>query len=353
MNKTFAALIALLFFGSSLVMITSSARAQVKQRTQQQKPPAEAATRSKPIARWDLQQSGVEDDLIDVCFVNADIGWAVGKSNTVLRTRDGGRTWTRAMERDEHGYQFTQVIFSSPTEGWIRAAGTVLHTGDGGETWTPATHLKKELDMGFGDGSVVGSVRFQIHVPNTGTGVYRTDDGGASWVRLVSLPRNDYQRVFFVDEQHGWVIANHGDQSIGFTTDGGKTWDFVTEQVSYRDPQIKFATPAIGWAFGQDGSTLLASVDGGHTWKRQYTGIPGYHPLEGMVFVNEREGFICAEDKVIHTINGGNSWQSVGSFPPSTLSALSFPDNSHGWVVGRKGYISHYHVVTGGPEGPR
>ena len=318
---------------------------QVKQRrgAAPAKPPATLA------ARWEVQQSGVEDDLLDVCFVNAEVGWAVGKANTILRTRDGGETWTRAVERRERGgYEFTDVVFTSPAEGWIRAMRTLLHTSDGGESWAPASKLNRSgLDYGFGPGSVAGSTRFQIHVPNTGVNVYRTDDGGASWVTVGELPRNAYGRIFFIDQQHGWVIADFQEKSIGFTTDGGKTWDFVNERVSNRSPQIKFVNPMNGWAFGEE-STLLASVDGGHTWKRQSTGIPGYHPLRGMAFLNEREGFIAAEDKVIHTTNGGSSWQTFGDFPPSTVYALSFPDNSHGWVVGKNGYISHYHLVTVG-----
>ena len=344
LNRTIATAGVVIILGG-LVLAFGSSGLLGQKRGQAKKPPAEKPTAAN-VARWDLQQSGVQDDLIDVCFVNANEGWAVGRASTILHTRDGGKSWTRAIERRADGHEFTSVIFSSPTEGWVRAAGTMLHTGDGGETWSPAT----EIDRGviFSYGAVVGATRFQLHLDH----VYRTDSGGATWVRLGLLPRNDYQQMFFIDEQHGWVIAKHGEQSIGYTIDGGTTWNFVTEQVSNRNALIKFVSPTTGWAFGQDGSTLLASVDGGHTWKRQYTGIPGYQPLAGLVFLNEHEGFINTSDAVIHTINGGASWQVIGKFPPVTLSALSFPDNSHGWVVGIKGYISHYHVV-GVPEGPR
>ena len=339
-------------FNLAFVLLVSSLLTASSHPINQRRRETPARPAPGPVARWDVQQSGVQDDLLDVCFVNSEVGWAVGKANTILRTRDGGKTWTRAVERQEQGgYEFTDVVFSSVNEGWIRARGTLLHTSDGGESWSPAAHLRRDLDMGFGSGSVVGSTRFQIHVPTTGSGVFRTDDGGATWIRVGELPRNAYERIFFIDEQHGWVIADFQEKSIGFTTDGGKTWDFVNEKVSNRSPQIKFVNPTTGWAFGQDGSTLLASVDGGHIWKRQYTGIPSYHPLHGMVFLNEREGFIAAEDKVIHTTNGGGAWQTVGTFPPSTVYALSFPDSSHGWVVGKNGYISHYHVVTAaGPQ---
>jgi hypothetical protein len=48
---------------------------------------------------------------------------------------------------------------------------------------------------------------------------------------------------------------------------------------------------------------------------------------------------VLANSQVIATTNG-NSWNLIGKL--SEASALSFPDASHGWVVGRKGYIVHY-----------
>src|SRR5258708_26081639 len=43
---------------------------------------------------WTLQSSGTTRDLRGVSFVDADTGTAVGFSGTILRTTDGGQTWT-------------------------------------------------------------------------------------------------------------------------------------------------------------------------------------------------------------------------------------------------------------------
>ncbi len=42
---------------------------------------------------WTLQRSGSDNSLLAVCFVNADTGWAVGRRGTILHTIDGGATW--------------------------------------------------------------------------------------------------------------------------------------------------------------------------------------------------------------------------------------------------------------------
>ncbi len=65
--------------------------------------PAKGAEPNQPkiIYRWDVQKSGVNDDLWGVSFVNRQVGYAVGEANTLLKTTDGGNTWTALMERKE------------------------------------------------------------------------------------------------------------------------------------------------------------------------------------------------------------------------------------------------------------
>ncbi|MBZ5622309.1 MAG: hypothetical protein LAQ69_26795, partial [Acidobacteriia bacterium] len=51
----------------------------------QKKTPA-STDRPQVVYRWDVQNSGVEDDLTGVSFANLQVGYAVGKSNTILKT---------------------------------------------------------------------------------------------------------------------------------------------------------------------------------------------------------------------------------------------------------------------------
>ena len=42
---------------------------------------------------WRPADSGTKADLNDICFTDVSDGWAVGDDGTILRTRDGGKTW--------------------------------------------------------------------------------------------------------------------------------------------------------------------------------------------------------------------------------------------------------------------
>ena len=47
--------------------------------------PVQAKEKPAP-GRWEIQKSGVEDDLLALTFVDEKLGFAVGSANTILRT---------------------------------------------------------------------------------------------------------------------------------------------------------------------------------------------------------------------------------------------------------------------------
>ena len=46
---------------------------------------------------YERLRARVKDDLRALTFVDAKRGWAVGENSTVLRTRDGGKTWRTTL----------------------------------------------------------------------------------------------------------------------------------------------------------------------------------------------------------------------------------------------------------------
>ena len=306
---------------------------------------AQPKTEPRMIARWDVQPTGVTDDLTAVQFVNDNLGFAAGKNNTIIRTTDGGKTWKRLLEQRPSGAEYDQLVFINEEEGWLREPKALLHTTDGGDSWQAAAKLPLQMDYGYGAGSAAGSSWFQLQVEHTGVGLYRTDDRGKIWQKAGEVPENSYQDLFFLDAKHGWVVGRYLKKSIAYTTDGGGTWNGVTQAVSEITNKIRFASLTTGWAFGKNGSFVLASSDGGKTWKAQPTGLPDYRPPVDISVVSERQVFICTTEAALSTSNGGDSWNVIGNFRSETISALSFPDSNHGWVVGRQGFLSHYHLV--------
>jgi photosystem II stability/assembly factor-like uncharacterized protein len=142
-------------------------------------------------------------------FLNPDLGWmgsSAGDANVerprVLRTADGGQTWSNGtFPNDTHGVPF-DLFFLDAQHGWMvlgnggqDASASLLQTTDGGRTWT------RLPDTGFaGPNTYINSVRFlsdQIGfvfidaVTETPAGerltsdaaVFSTRDRGLSWTR--------------------------------------------------------------------------------------------------------------------------------------------------------------------------
>ena len=98
------------------------------------------------FAQWYQQNSGTNKNLYAVQFTDANNGLAVGDSGTVLRTNDGGTSWTPVVTGITDN--FTAMYFVDASNGWaitgIKSefysefpdSSIILHSTDGGITWT-------------------------------------------------------------------------------------------------------------------------------------------------------------------------------------------------------------------------
>ena len=96
--------------------------------------------------------------------------------------------------------------------------------------------------------------------------VFRTDDGGHTWVEQYQYPDPDnslFFDVFFVDDTHGWIAAHSG--RVVRTTDGGQTWEVSTPGEGQNLHSAFFHDAERGWVVGDNG-TVLRTADGGASW---------------------------------------------------------------------------------------
>ena len=125
--------------------------------------------------------------LYSVDFVSELTGWAVG-SNAILRTTNGGATWTSQTSGTTHSLR--GVSFTDSDNGTaVGYNGTILRTTDGGTTWSSQTSgtTNNLLGVCFTDsynGTAVGD----------GGTILRTTNGGVSFVEedeiLSEIPSN-------------------------------------------------------------------------------------------------------------------------------------------------------------------
>ncbi len=154
---------------------------------------------------WSYQNSGLTFDLFDVDFVSYNQGWAVGSYGTIIRTIDGGQTWTSQQSTTIE--TLFSLDFVNANEGWaVGANGTILKTSNGGLTWVRQNsnvNFETLYDVDFIDsnyGWVVGNNGIILH----------TIDGGITWVRVDSGTTKPLRAVYFVNPDTGWIVGANG-----------------------------------------------------------------------------------------------------------------------------------------------
>src|SRR5262245_31715854 len=93
------------------------------------------------VPAWRAVDSGTTEHLYGVATLDETTAVAVGEHGTILRSEDGGETWTSV--KGDTGWYLRSVSFPDPSHGTIVGADAstfnalILHTDDGGLTWTP------------------------------------------------------------------------------------------------------------------------------------------------------------------------------------------------------------------------
>lgn len=164
-----------------------------------------------------LQQ--LASDRVNGKFYVAQFSTGSG-SNTVYSSTDGGATFSVAGVMTGGNYNtYRSQLVAAPVANdlWISddgvsstAAGGLWHSTDGGVNWIKQTSLTAISEVTFGaplPGSGQPYAVFINGYKSSVRGVYRSDDKGATWVKLADAPTVSNIQVLAGDRQnYGYVF---------------------------------------------------------------------------------------------------------------------------------------------------
>ena len=94
---------------------------------------------------WIVQDSKIENEIVDVFFLNRNLGWASAWNYTnipfgtiLLKTTNGGQDWSSEQYRDENIF-ITCILYLDSLSGWMGGTPHALvSTTDAGVNWEQA-----------------------------------------------------------------------------------------------------------------------------------------------------------------------------------------------------------------------
>ena len=184
---------------------------------------------------WTQAQVPTRALLTAVHMHDEHIGWAVGHDAVILRTKDGGETWTLVHQAPEEELPLLDVWFRDERTGFaVGAYGYFLATEDGGETWTPRTiseddfHLNALVPVADRTAESPESRRppsQRLYIAAEAGVAYRSDDGGATWRELPSPYAGSWFGGLALDENRVLLAGLRG--HLFRSDDGGESWTEV------------------------------------------------------------------------------------------------------------------------------
>jgi photosystem II stability/assembly factor-like uncharacterized protein len=268
-------------------------------------------------------------------------GYAVGDFGTLVRTDDGGATWRGIPTGTTADLTRLRAVDSNSV---VIGSGCLLRrSDDGGASFRRLLFTSSE--------ATCPAALTAFHFPSSQVGyllladgtVVQTANGGASFSGRQALPGTAATRptataatpddIFFTDATTGFALTRGPDGgSIYRTSDGGNTWIRKHTDTSVLT-SVFFADALNGYAVG-NANRVLKTADGGDTWEPQP--VAEDVPADGLTSIRCASATEClmstaSGDRLLRTTDGGDT---VTAFNPSARKVLAASFASPSIAVG-------------------
>ena len=217
----------------------------------------------------------------EAVFTDDSTGWLVDQFGVLLKSTNGGSSWSLAKHFDSRKTSSIQFLSSEvgyvaggwDTEDKRNGQCFIGWTRDAGKTWEDVSPIASGTrtchlwDIFFVDaelGWAVGVAQRPSDSVEKGI-VFRTEDGGRSWKQIDKKVENAgvIFAVEFESRNTGFAASNTG---VWKTTDGGEIWSLVYESKTEQLFDVALIDRDV-WTVGSNG-TIVSSKDSGNTWHK-------------------------------------------------------------------------------------
>ena len=302
---------------------------------------------------WSAQTSGTTNQLLTVSAVSDMIGWAAGVGPTVVKTTNGGTTWTNATGTGIGAGEGIYNIYAWSANDALcttsPGATNIYKTTNGGTTWTnvftaPSPAFIDAIQM------VSPTEGYALGDPVTAKWmVLKTTNGGLNWARMATEPAQvgseaGWNNSFLIIGTNMWFGTNA--TRVYHSTDLGLTWTSGATTGTVNTYNLHYNTTSVGLA---GGTAMVKSTDGGTT----YTTVtsPGTSGNINGIEGNGTDWWAIRSSAVIYrSTDGGATWTTAHTQTGAVFQDIDFAvvgGCPKGWAVGNAGGIAKMTTSTG------
>ena len=309
--------------------------------------------------------------------LRGDITWGDG----VYRSADGGKTWTNVGLKDTRQIGAILVDPGNPDIALVAAIGHafgpnaergVFRTTDGGKTWTKVLYKDDHtgaVDITFDphNAQIVYAALWQVERSpwsltsgGSGSGLYRSTDGGATWSQLQGngLPSGILGRmdiaVSGADSNRVYAMIEAKDGGLYRSDDAGGHWARVNDDGRLRQRAWYFskiyADPKSVDTVYALNTGMLRSTDGG----KSFNLVPATHgdhhalwidPTNPRTLINSNDGGASV------SLDGGATWSTQNNQPTGQFYHVATDMRFPYWVYGAQQDNSNLTVASFDDQG--
>jgi photosystem II stability/assembly factor-like uncharacterized protein len=243
----------------------------------------------------------VSTQLNDLEAADATTLYAAGAGQTLLRSVDGGSTWSRRPLAGVTQADLASVRCASATTCLATTVqrSRVLRTTDGGETATsvvPSTEPTYAVEF--------ASATRALAVGGLGSAEI-SNDAGAGWIAVGSRIASSFSLLEAVSGDVAYAGGAHG--VLTRTADGGQTWTNVSPPTA--DEVEDVSAPSATRLFVHANGTLHRSDNGGESYRLLDVG-PQFTPRD-VAAVSPDHVIVVGSRGVRRSVDGGETFDPV------------------------------------------
>jgi photosystem II stability/assembly factor-like uncharacterized protein/PKD repeat protein len=274
------------------------------------------------------------NDIFSFDFINDLTGLGVS-NNTVYRTTNGGVTFTPVYTEDNA----KSVVFLST----VSAAGIVndafIYSTDGGVSWLSSSSANGRSKLTAVSDNVVLAWGRTGAYPNYDDRIFRSSDGGQTWVDLGEVIPQGVFAITVSDPQT--ITAADWEGNMFRSSDAGLSWAQTFNsrglQPSYFSSAVPFFVNSQTGYFGYGAGFVINTTDGGASWNQISSGTG--NSLNDAAISPNGNLIVVGNNGTLITSNGTSQWIIHEFFTTNDLMGVHVINSNDVVVVDKQGWI--------------